>query len=330
MKLIASISLFLFYHFAFGQVLYFPKDFKNKLDTINNKEVLPQGLLQGKSAVIYFVPQKEFTNIASEVQKGLNKSGIDAVTHLHVNNVFSGTESIDAYRENLINREIDYLIYYYADPIPKINIFKFKKSFIPDSTFTLQNEKLQELLRQLYLQAARSNQELTNNLILEVPAYMDYPKFITGRRAEFYDLNMKSGKLAIPKMKDSLLNKEFDSIMNAYYPFKYGFVEPGMKEEELRKEGYWFILYGIQGSGSLVRNLLEYTTTKEETAYASVVANNGKTEVKTFSVDTPVTKFYIKDTRNGDVFLGKHYDADITWQAALKNYIINLKNILAP
>ncbi|MGK7391274.1 MAG: hypothetical protein ACNS60_13040 [Candidatus Cyclobacteriaceae bacterium M2_1C_046] len=325
------INLFFFVfisQLAFGQVLIFPETFEKGLDTVTFHQELPDELLQKKSAVIYLSPYNNWKEKSGEVQKGLKRAGIDAVVHYHINDIYSGKESIKAYRQQLIDREIDFLIYYDNQPQPELIIHPFNGDLVAESAYRLSNPNLSDLLNQLYRKSAQSEQQKTNLLILEVPAYMDYPKVISGRRAEFYDLNMKSGKLAIPKMQDSVLNQAFDSIMASYYPFEYGFVEPGLSEDELRKEGYWFIMYGIQGTGKLVRNLLEYNTTKEETAYASVVAENGDSEVKTFPVDQHVVKFYIKDVKNNDLFLGKHYDADITWESALKNYILNLKNIL--
>lgn len=326
------ITLLLFFVFVspltFGQALLFPENFKSGFDTVNFHQELPDGLLQKKAAVIYLSPYEKWKNSAAKVQKGFKKAGIDAVAHFHINEIFSGVESQKAYRQQLIDREIDFLIYYDEHRQHELVIFPFNENLIPNSAYKLTYRNLEGLLQQLYLKSARSEQQRTNLLILEVPAYMNYPKVIKGRRGEFYDLNMKSGKLAIPKMKDSVMNQTFDSIMTSYYPFNYGFVEPGLSEDQLRKEGYWFILYGIQGSGKLVRNLLEYNTNQEETAYASVVADNGDTDVKTFPVDQHVVKFYIKDARKNDLFLGKYYDADITWEAALKNYILNLTNIL--
>ena len=313
---------------AYSQVLNFPEDFKNTLDTIDYHDQLPNDLLQKKSAVIHFTSKDNWKSKAAVIQKGMNKAGIDAVAHFHINDIFSGKESKEAYLKQLAEREIDYIIFYDEQIQHELVIFPFTESLVPESAYKLKNETLKDLLHRLFLTTARSDQEKTNLLILDVPAYMNLPKVIKGRRAEFYDLNMKSGKLAIPKTTDSLFNQEFDSLMAAHYPFDYGLVEAGMNEEELRKEGYWFIMYGIKGTGKLVRNLLEYATTEEETAYASIVADNGESKVKTFPVEETVVKFYIKDIRNQDFFLGKHYDADITWQAALKNYIMNLRNIL--
>lgn len=291
---------------------------------------LPENLLSGKSIVIHAYPKapEEYKKQAKVIQPGFQNAGIDAVAHYLFEDIFSGKEVLKAYRDQINKRQVDFLIYFIAGPEHELIIMPFSDSFFGNRAFHIKNRNLEQMMDNLYLRTARSDQEKLNLLILNVPAYPDYPKIITGRRGEFYDLSMKSGKIAIPKTEDSLFNKAIDTIMASHYPYQYGFVEADASETDLRKEGYRFIMYAIHASGSSVKKYLEYPTPDNETSYASIVEHDGKTEVKNIDSNTPVYKFYIQHVQSGDVYLGKHYDADEQWHVALKNYIYNLRNIL--
>lgn len=313
-----------------AQVIIDTDQFKNRLHKIQLTDQLPSGLLSGKSIVIHAYPKApgQYKKHAEILQPGFQKAGIDAVAHYLFEDIFSGKEVIAAYRDEINEREVDFIIYYIAGNEHELIIMPFSDSFFSDSAFHVKDRNQEQMLDNLYLRTARSNQERLNLLILNVPAYTDYPEIIKGRRGEFYDLSMKSGKVAIPKTHDSLLNKAIDTIMASHYPYQYGFVEAGSTNADLQKEGYRFIMYAVHGSGSSVKKYLGYEIAPEETAYASVVENNAETEIKAIDINKPVYKFYIKHVQSNDVYLGKHYDADEQWQVALKNYIYNLRNIL--
>lgn len=313
-----------------AQVIIDADQYKNRLYKMQLTDRLPKGLLSGKSIVIHAYPKapEQYKEQAAILQPAFQKAGVDAVAHYLFEDIFSGKEVIAAYREQINSREVDFVIYYIAGREHELIIMPFSEGFFTDGAFHMKNRNQEQLLDNLYLKTARSDQEKLNLLVLDVPAYTNYPKIIQGRRGEFYDLNMKSGKVAIPKTEDSLFNKAIDTIMAAHYPYQYGFVEAGSSDADLRKEGYRFIMYAVYASGRSVKKYLEYDTSPKESAYASVVEKNGETEVKTIDINNPVYKFYIKHVQSDDVYLGKHYDADEEWHVALKNYIYNLRNIL--
>ena len=64
---------------------------------------------------------------------------------------------------------------------------------------------------------------------------------------------------------------------------------------------------------------------KGESALISVTYPNGQQQLKSFSANTPVYKFYFKHIDSGNVFLGTKWDADLTWEQALKNQIKGFK-----
>ena len=330
MKHITFILLLVFSFELSAQVLINADEYKRRLKNIQLSDQLPEGLLEGKSIVIHAYPDgpELYRTYAEVLQPGFQKAGIDVVSHYLFENIFSGKEVIPAFHSQITERDIDFLIYYIAGADHELIIMPFTEDFFSGTAFHLKNRSQEQLLDNLYLKTARSNQELLNLLILNVPAFPEFPQIIKGRRAEFYDLNMKSGKVAIPKTEDSVFNKAIDSVFATYYPYKYGLVEPGLTDAELRREGYWFIMYSVKAPGRAVKKLLGYEASVEESAYESVVEINGDTTVKTIDIHKPVTKFYIKHIQSEDIYLGRHYDADEKWEVALKNYILNLRNIL--
>ena len=60
---------------------------------------------------------------------------------------------------------------------------------------------------------------------------------------------------------------------------------------------------------------------KSESALATVNYPNVVLQLKTIPAATSVFKFYIKNIDEDVFYLGRKWDADVTWQEALKNYV---------
>src|SRR5690606_27162636 len=146
-------------------------------------------------------------------------------------------------------------------------------------------------------------------LILEVPEFGTMANVIKGRRGEYYDVNFSSHTLAVPAFADSA---ELNPIL-AGYPYKYGLTPPGLEDQEIKSKGFQYALYYVHSTGKAVKEMLGYPTTDTETAYISEVVSDGKAQLKSYSINTPVYKFYIKHINSGNVFLGKSWDAAPTW-----------------
>jgi hypothetical protein len=115
-------------------------------------------------------------------------------------------------------------------------------------------------------------------------------------------------------------------LIFASYPFKYSLAEPGLSERELRQKGSLYVLCFVHTRGTIAKEILGYDTTKPESAYLSVTYNdNGEQRLKHISADTPVYKFYFKHIDSGNVFLGTKWDADVSWQQALRNHLMAFK-----
>lgn len=329
MRIVLALLYFFLSLKMSAQVLIDLDYYKEKLSNVERVSTLPEGLLSGKSAVIHVNDDvKNYKEQADIFQEGMKKARVDVVAHYSFRDIFSGTETSQAYLQQFADREIDFIIFYIHDDDHELLVKPLDNGLLSGTAFSIKNLRQKDLMKEFYLITANSGLEEMNNLIIDVAEFAPYPTFIEGRRGEFYNLNMKSGKVAIPLTDNKTINAEMDSIMKLFYPFEYGFVESTLEESDLRKEGYWFILYGIHSSGTAVRKLLEYEIKPGENAYTSVVADGRQTDVKTIDAQVPVYKFYIKHITSQDVFLGKHYDADEDWRIALKKYILNLSNIL--
>jgi len=79
-------------------------------------------------------------------------------------------------------------------------------------------------------------------------------------------------------------------------------------------------------SNELRMELLGYDMSKGESALVSVTyPDNASAQLKNIPADQPVYKFYFRHIDSGDVFLGTKWDADLTWQQALKNQLKGFK-----
>jgi hypothetical protein len=65
---------------------------------------------------------------------------------------------------------------------------------------------------------------------------------------------------------------------------------------------------------------LGYALDATQTQYISTIPIEGNRTLKTMEKQKKVYKFYIQKTANGDLYAGRYYDADDTWEEALYNF----------
>jgi hypothetical protein len=94
-----------------------------------------------------------------------------------------------------------------------------------------------ELLKKIY----RASSGLTrgNFLIIDYPETELPVNIISGRRSEFFAIDLKVDPVAVPKTGDEAVDKDMELIF-ASYPFKYSLTDPGLSERELRQKGVLF------------------------------------------------------------------------------------------
>ncbi|MBL3654761.1 hypothetical protein [Fulvivirga sediminis] len=307
------------------------------LDSLQYTQELPKDILKTKSMVLVDVPPKSTTPyirgnwhaMAEIAQPGFRKAGIDAVVYYHMEDIYSGKESFEAFMGNFNSREIENVVFLIKENgINKVILTKVhdeNRLIVPGQTaWKIENANMEELMSSLYRVAGNSPQDRENLLVTTVPEYGDMPRVIKARRGEYYDLNFSSEKLAIPMFADTAAISQ--AMTN--YPYEYGFVDPEREEKKLRSDGYQYILYYVHSTSKSVKEMLEYPIKESETAFISEVIVNDKTRTSSNNINTPVYKFYIKHIYSGNIFLGKRWDAAPRWQDALINYVDNLRNEL--
>ena len=118
-------------------------------------------------------------------------------------------------------------------------------------------------------------------------------------------------------------NKELASIMETY-KYDFGFVDRTTSDKDLMIAGYAYVLRRLHTSGLEIKRLLNYDVDEEEEYYITVKMLNGKPTMRYIPIKAPVYKYYIKNLKTGNIYLGRDWDADETWQESLKNVIYNI------
>jgi hypothetical protein len=109
------------------------------------------------------------------------------------------------------------------------------------------------------------------------------------------------------------------------YPYKYTLTEPGQSESELRKAGFLYVLRFVHARNKVARSVLGYETTRAQSAIVSITYVNDDGQLKNIHANEIVYKFYFKHIETENVFLGRKWDADPSWQQALWNQLRGYK-----
>lgn len=290
---------------------------------------LPEKLLSTRT-VVFYSPSFSMVEL-QKIQLSFQKTGIDAVAYYDLDKVFAGKDVSIALAEYLNKRDITNLVIFVKEQRKfsvAITTYNTKETFVEKSQYawTMNNAVLTDLLQSIYLTA--TNALKNENLLIIDVVEDDLPiEVIKGRRQDFYAMDLKVDKLAIPKFGNEEQDKKLEEMFKDY-PYKYELTEPGIPEEELRKKGFFYVLSFVYSRGMVARDLLGYDTSKGETAIVSVTYPNGEVQLKNFSAEQMVYKFYFKHIDSGSVFLGTKWDADLTWEQALKNQLKGFKKEL--
>lgn len=317
MKILVFL-MFLLPWFAQAQI---PVGEQELLSRLKAGSALPGKLLSTRSVVFY--PHTMTMKELELIQKGFQRTGIDAVLYVESDLLAAGRDASVALALYLNAREITNLIIFRKKDGYQMYAAEYNNMatlFEPGQNAWFKQEKtLDVLLQHLYLTA-------TNNLKKENMLINDYPETampvnpIMGRRSEFFAIDLKVDPLAIPKFGDEAMDKELEEIMKSY-PYKYTLIEPTLSEAEIRRAGYYYVLRYFFGRDKVAQNVLGYDITKSQSAIVSVTYPEDKPQLKNIPANTIVYKFYFKHIDSGNVFLGTKWDADLTWQQALINQI---------
>jgi hypothetical protein len=291
---------------------------------------MPESILSGRAFVLttYTLTEKEI----QQVHAGMVKTGIDAIGYSEADKFFAGADVTQAFVNYFQSREVAILIFVLKNTQGYeliVSPFELQESegniafTAPAAVWKTQGRLLDEVLLTLY-QTALAGRRKQNLLINEIPETDLVIPVITGNRSELFAYDLKVDGLAVQKSGNEKMDAELEEIMKSY-PFKYQLVDARVPAAELRKQGFLYLLRHIHARGPAAKQLLGYTMNPAESALVSVTYPNGQEQIKTIAADVEVHKFYVRHIDYGHVFLGPKWDADTTWQQALKNFINGLK-----
>jgi hypothetical protein len=292
------------------------------MSRLNYSDVVPEGLLSKRSFVLYdeSISVKEL----EETQKAFQQTGIDAVAYLINDHVLAGPDPLRTFTTYLTNRGVDFLIFFEKEKDYSLTFVRYNNTKdlvdISAPAWKQTNSSLTEMLRMTY-RTAITYQKKQNLLINDYPETEVPLKYFIGRRNETFTNDSRSFKIAVVKWGNEKADAELEQILKEHFPVKYELVDPKLEERELGNKGFRTILRFVHTRGSVAKEILGYDLTQLATSLSTVYFVNGEADVKTIPANETIYKFYVKHIEYGNIFLGKGWDADITWQDALKNHL---------
>jgi hypothetical protein len=291
----------------------------------------PEGLLAKRAVVLYQLAYTE--DELNEIQKYFQQTGIDAIAYFETDRVLAGPDLTKAFADYFNTRNVSFFVFAQKEAGRfRLLVTPFSKTveLVSEGSgqWVMENPSLRDLLQNVY-RSLISSQKRQNFLINDLPE-RDIPvKNFTGRRYESFSKEATYFKVAIPRLASPDDNKKLEEILRLGPPLKFDLVPAEMSERELNNRGYIFILRFVRARGSVAKEILGYERKVEQT-YASVVTTPEGVELKTLPSTEHVFKFYFKHIEYGNIYLGTRWDADTTWEAALKNHLQAMKSEIKP
>lgn len=305
----------------------------------------PQGILSTKSIVLFDVPKgvsdEERLRIADELQGFFAEEGIDAVVYFEVNKFLSVSGMQEQIPNGLLRRDIENLIFLSVlnienDFVIGIGPFNGKNSFYDKgATFWLRRTSdLQAVFSELNTRFKTGAFPKTNLLVNSKAeffepsvagfrqAYATLPKDFSKKKIILPTVNNQPfdepGPLAVSReavvspnqFEQELLKRQ--NALNALVKldstlFQVMNVE-NKTDEDLRRARADYVLHYIEAPARNVYSFLPFEK-REEKAQGTLV------------------KFFLRDTRSNNAYLGSEWDAKSNWQEAFQSFIAQIEKI---
>lgn len=297
------------------------------ISRLNYGTDLPPYLLAARSVVIF---QNTYTLQELEtVQKYFQQAGIDAVAYLDIQQVLAGVDVSRLFAGYFNTRRIPILILLRKSEKGYeciVTEFSGTPLFTDKSKISWKqaSPSLTELLQTIY-RFCVSTLKRKNYLINDLPeTNIDVVNFAP-KHIDRFSLEVKTFKTAIPKFGTDVDDSQLASYLKENLPAKFDLVDPTLSDAELAQRGYRTVLRYVHTRGDLARQILGYEPAPPTTSLATTYFSEGESKIKTIPSKKIVYKFYFKNLEYGDMYVGKKWDADETWQEALKNHIDGLR-----
>jgi hypothetical protein len=320
-----ALSLFLF-SFILSQAQRSAEE-DRLINNLNFSSDLPPGLLAGRSLVLY--EQTYTMQELQDAQKYFQQAGIDAISYVDIDYVLAGPDPSLSFFNYFNSRNIKFLIILQKKENEYQGIFteySGTKEFADKNhrSWKQSHVSFLELLRTIY-RFAISTQKKENFLINDVPEIGFDIRFFREEPSQRFSGDVRTFKLAIPKWGNEKDDNELEAFVKENFRVKCDFVDPSLTDAELEEKGYRLVLRFVHTRGDVARDILGYDVTQTASSLVTSYFASGELKVKTLPSKKMIYKFYFKNTEYGNIFLGNKWDADETWQEALKNHILGLR-----
>lgn len=287
---------------------------------------IPEEIMSKRSVVLHSssITAQEIITI----HEGLIRAGIDAVAYFEVDRVLAGGDSEKAYNKYFNRREVSCLVFIQRKSNGfscYLTLYNGKPDFVNQDqiAWNANASTLSQLMSDIY-RSALSGYQKKNLLINEIPETGLPVRVVEGARSETFPYDLKVDNLAVPKFTDSIATKELAEIFKTY-PLRHQLTDNTVADKDLRNKGFLYVLCVLHARSGVAKEVLGYPVTKSESAFVSVTYPSTEMQLKNIPADTEVYKFYVRHIDSGNVFLGIKWDADVTWQQALANFIRGMK-----
>lgn len=311
---------------------------QNAFSFFKEKPTIPKDLLKTRTVVFMNVNNLKWEEEAKVLHNKLRSVGVDAVAYYALSDILSGHDATKAFYKDISSRNIPnmMIINKTDDSLYQAYIGNFAEGgsfFVPGmEVYQISAESIDKLGALIVMKAELAKLERENFLIIDIPEIFKRTNVIKTRRVANYNPDLRIDKLAVPMFEESVmishnidsLNIELDSIMAQNYPYRYGLIDPNLTDDEMISQGYLMVLRKLENNIESLKRMLGYEILESETVHISI--RKGEVDqLKELFANQNGHKYYIQQLYTKDIYLGNLWDADITWQEALKNHIANLK-----
>jgi hypothetical protein len=268
---------------------------------------------------------------------------IDAVAYIHYLDFHAGQKVFFQFQRMMAARNVKFMhIYDLRNGQAKLAVIELNEGMVKKDgqNWIIERSSLNETTLELALQLRKSEANKENFLISERPEIIETIKVFNGTHYPSYPTRLKQIKLGV-ELLDSIrgdndlvksINREVAEtnamIMKAFENYPYPFEFISFRDDPLQyNSGFQYVLRFMNTSGKTIKHILNYQVDNSETDFITTIPlPDNKRTFKTIPIEQPVYKFYIKQTTQSDVHVGRYWDADPDLYMALTYFLGNMTN----
>lgn len=271
---------------------------------------------------------------AEVLQKMFAERGVDVVACFDRLTLLAGREPWAAFESLLLDREVRHLLW--LQELPN-GSFRLSMAELPAEApllrssveaYSREQPDVESLAADVRREIIRANPERENFMVLETPEFFDDVPMITKGRYESFPLDLRTDKIAIrwPDDMSEESKRAFGLHLDSLYPYTFNFVSASLTDKQVQDEGFQYVLDWVYAPGIALRRIFNYEITEGENSFVTFMTlGPNQTDIKKIHYHIPVYKFYMRHLITGDLYLGKDWDADVTWTESLKHFVYNYR-----